>query len=157
LFAELNVALADETIAFFDAKYTYSRWRPVTAIQLAGQDGNPDTVADPSWRPLNNTANHPSWVSAHGGISGAAPAALTDFFGTDDIGFSLTSEDLKGETRAFPGFSAAAAEAENSVVWSGNHFRFDVTAGDAQGRAVAGFIDQNSFQPRPGGAYRQIS
>ncbi len=64
LFAELNVALADDTIAFFDAKYTYNRWRPVTAIQFANQDGNPDTVADPNWLPLNNTANHPSWVSA---------------------------------------------------------------------------------------------
>ena len=55
LFAELNVALADAIIALFDAKYTYNRWRPVTAIQLADQDGNPDTVADPNWLPLINT------------------------------------------------------------------------------------------------------
>jgi len=157
LFAELNVALADETIALFDAKYTYNRWRPVTAVQLAGQDGNPDTVADPSWLPLNNTANHPSWVSAHGGISGAAAAALSDFFGTDGISFSLTSEDLKGETHSFSSFSAAAAEAENSVVWSGNHFRFDVTAGDAQGQSVAGFVDQNFFKPLPVSAYQQTN
>jgi hypothetical protein len=147
LFAELNVALADETIAYFDAKYTYNRWRPVTAIQLAGQDGNPDTVADPNWLPLNNTVNHPSWVSAHAGDSGAAAATLANFFGTDNINVSLTSEDLKGETHSFPSFSAAATEAENSVVWSGNHFRFDVTAGDAQGRSVAQFIDQNFFKP----------
>ncbi|SIO56499.1 TIGR03118 family protein [Singulisphaera sp. GP187] len=157
LFAELNVALADETIAFFDAKYTYNRWRPVTAIQLAGQDGNPDTVADPNWLPLNNTANHPSWVSAHGGISGAAAATLDNFFGTDNISFRLTSEDLKGETHSFSSFSAAATEAENSVVWSGNHFRFDVTAGDAQGRSVAQFIDQNFFKPLPGSAYQQTN
>ena len=52
-----------------------------------------------------------------------------------------TSEDLKGETHSFSNFSAAAAEAENSVDWSGNHFRFDVTAGDTQGRSVAQFID----------------
>src|SRR5260370_963549 len=55
LFAELDVALADDTIAFFDAKYTYTRWRPVTAIQLANQNGNPHTVADPTWLPLLNT------------------------------------------------------------------------------------------------------
>jgi uncharacterized protein (TIGR03118 family) len=157
LFAELDIALADETIAFFDTKYTYNLWRPVTAIQLADQDGNPDTIADPNWLPLNNTANHPSWVSAHGGISGAAAATLADFFGTDNIAFSLTSADVKGETHSFTSFSAAAAEAENSVVWSGNHFRFDVTAGDAQGRSVAGFIDQNFFQPLPGNAYQQTS
>ena len=157
LFAELNVALADATIANFDAKYAYNRWRPVTAIQLADQDGNPDTAADPNWLPLNNTANHPSWVSAHGGISGAAAATLDNFFGTDNISFSLTSEDVKGETHSFTSFSAAATEAENSVVWSGNHFRFDVTTGDAQGRSVAGFIDQNFFKPLPGSAYQQTN
>jgi uncharacterized protein (TIGR03118 family) len=157
LFAELNVALADETIAFFDAKYTYNRWRPVTAIQLAGQDGNPNTVADPNWLPLLNTANHPSWVSAHGGISGAAAAVLADFFGTDNLPFSLTSEDLAGVTHSFSSFSAAAAQAENSVVWSGGHFRFDVTAGDAQGRTVAGFVDRHFFQPRADAVFQQTN
>jgi hypothetical protein len=154
LFAELDVTLADATIANFDAKYTYNRWRPVTAIQLADQDGNPDTVADPSWLPLNNTANNPSWVSTHGDISGAAAATLAHFFGTDHISFSLTSEDLKGETHSFSSFSAAAAEAENSVVWSGNHFRFDVTAGDAQGREVARLIDRHFFNPLRGDGHQ---
>jgi uncharacterized protein (TIGR03118 family) len=157
LFAELNVTLADDAIAFFDAKYTYNRWRPVTAIQLADQDGNPDTSADPNWLPLLNTANHPSWVSAHGGISGASAAVLANFFGTDNIGFSLTSEDLKGVTHSFTSFSAAAAQAENSVVWSGTHFRFDVVAGDTQGRQVAQFVGQNFFQPLPNAIYQQTN
>jgi uncharacterized protein (TIGR03118 family) len=157
LFAELNVALADETIAFFDAKYTYNRWRPVTAIQLADQDGNPDTVADPNWLQLLNTANHPSWVSAHGGISGAAATVLADFFGNDNISFSLASEDLKGVTHNFTSFSAAATEAENSVVWGGGHFRFDVAAGHAQGQTVAQFIDQNFFQPAPDTVFQQTN
>ena len=157
LFAQLDVTLADATIANFDAKYTYNRWRPVTAIQLADQDGNPDTVADPNWLPLNNTANNPSWISTHGDISGAAAATLANFFGTDNISFSLTSEDVKGETHSFTSFSAAATEAENSVVWSGNHFRFDVTAGAAQGREVAQFIDQKDFKPLPGSAYQQTN
>jgi uncharacterized protein (TIGR03118 family) len=157
LFAELNVALADDTIAFFDAKYTYNRWRPVTAIQLAGQDGNPDTVADPNWLPLLNTANHPSWVSAHGGISGAASTVLANFFGTDNVSVSLTSEDLKGVTHSFTSFSAAATEAENSVVWSGTHFRFDVAAGDVQGRAVAQFVGQTFFKAAPGAVYQQTN
>jgi uncharacterized protein (TIGR03118 family) len=157
LFAELNVALADETISFFDTKYTYNRWRPVTAIQLADQDGNPNTVADPNWLPLLNTANHPSWVSAHGGISGAAAATLANFFGTDNIAFSLTSEDLAGVTHSFTSFSVASAEAENSVVWSGTHFRFDVVTGDAQGREVAGFVDQHFFQPLANAVFQQTN
>jgi len=28
-------------------------WRPVTAIQMAGTDGNPNTNPDPDWLPLS--------------------------------------------------------------------------------------------------------
>ena len=42
----MNISLADATIAFFNAKNYYDTWRPVTAIQQADTDGNPDTVAD---------------------------------------------------------------------------------------------------------------
>ena len=41
LFALLNLSVADGVIAFYDAKYTYNRWRPVTAIRAAGTDDNP--------------------------------------------------------------------------------------------------------------------
>src|SRR5260370_10809228 len=33
LFALLNLSFADGLIAFYDAKYTYNFWRPVTAIR----------------------------------------------------------------------------------------------------------------------------
>jgi hypothetical protein len=150
LFAELNVALADGIIAHFDAKYTYNRWRPVTAIQLADQTGNPDTAADPNWLPLLNTPANPSYVSGHAVVSRAASTILAQFFGTDNISFSLTSEDLSGVTHSFTSFSAAAAEAENSVVWGGIHFRFDATTGDTLGQSVAQFLTENFFQPPPG-------
>jgi hypothetical protein len=48
LFALLNLSFADGVIAFYDAKYTYNSWRPVTAIRAAATDGNPDTDADPT-------------------------------------------------------------------------------------------------------------
>src|SRR3984893_16008747 len=35
LFALLNLSFADGVIAFYDAKYTYNFWRPVTAIRAA--------------------------------------------------------------------------------------------------------------------------
>jgi hypothetical protein len=155
LFAELNVALADAVIAHFDAKYTYNRWRPVTAIELAGQTGNPDTVADPNWLPLLKTPPNPSYVSGHAVVSGAAATVLAHFFGTDNIGFSLTSEDLKGVTHSFSSFSAAATEAENSVVWGGIHFRFDVTAGQALGQSVAQFVTQNFFESLRGNGHHR--
>ena len=51
LFALLNLALADGVIAFYDAKYTYNFWRPVTAIRAADSDNNPDTMTDLNWLP----------------------------------------------------------------------------------------------------------
>src|ERR1700720_603945 len=45
LFALLNLSFADGVIAFYDAKYTYNFWRPVTAIRAAAIDGNPETEA----------------------------------------------------------------------------------------------------------------
>ena len=52
-------------IACFDAKYHYWFWRPFQAIPQADTDGNPQTVADPSWRPLGATPNFPEYPSAH--------------------------------------------------------------------------------------------
>src|ERR1700694_713389 len=47
VFGLLNLTFADEVIAFYDAKYTYNLWRPVTAIRAAASTGNPDTLAEP--------------------------------------------------------------------------------------------------------------
>src|SRR4029450_5475877 len=52
LFALLNLAMVDATIACWDSKYTYRFWRPVTAIPLADTDGNDETEGDPAWTPL---------------------------------------------------------------------------------------------------------
>jgi uncharacterized protein (TIGR03118 family) len=157
LFAELNVAQADAVIGHFDAKYTYNRWRPITAIQLADQTGNPDTVADPNWLPLNNTPPNPSYLSGHGAVSGAASTVLATFFGTDNINFSLTSDDLPGVAHSFTSFSAAATESENSVVWAGLHFRFDAEAGQVLGQSVAQFVAQHFFQPAANAVFRQTN
>ena len=65
-FALLNLTLADEVIAFYDTKYTYRLWRPVTAIRAAAADGNPDTTVDPNWLPqAGKTAADPSYPGAH--------------------------------------------------------------------------------------------
>ena len=58
LFAMVHTAVSDAIIAGFEAKYHYRAWRPRTAIPEADLDGNPDTAADPAWRPLISV-NHP--------------------------------------------------------------------------------------------------
>jgi len=89
-------------IAFYDAKYTYNFWRPVTAIRAAATDGNPETEADSNWLPqVGNTTPDPSYPGAHAVISGAAAEVLTSFFHTDHFEFSVTSEVLAGVDRSF--------------------------------------------------------
>jgi membrane-associated phospholipid phosphatase len=141
LFALLNISLADTTIAFFEAKYTYNFWRPVTAVQLAGTDGNPQTDPDPAWVPLSTkTAPDPSYPGAHSAISKAGATVLGFYFG-DQFTFDVTSESLAATTRHFTSFSAAAQEAGLSRIYAGQHFRTDHVAGKTLGRRVAESID----------------
>ncbi len=147
LFALLNVAQADATFAVWDTKYTYSFWRPVTAIRAADTDGNPDTAADPAWTPFLGTPNHPSYNSGHSGVSGAAAAVLAAFFGTDAIPFSFSSDSLPGVTRSFAGFSAALQECSDSRVYAGIHWRFDVAAGQATGGQVGAYVVSHCLLP----------
>ena len=147
LFAALNLSFADSAIAFYDAKYTYRLWRPVTAIRLAGSDGNPETVADPNWLPLaGNTAADPSYPGAHSTISAAGADVLASFYG-DDQHFSLSSPALPGVTRSFGSFSAAAQEAGLSRIYSGQHTRLDHVAGLTLGHRIARFVLRNALLP----------
>jgi len=149
LFAALNLSFADSAIAFYDAKYTYQLWRPVTAIRLADTDGNPNTTADPNWIPLaGNTAADPSYPGAHSTISAAGADVLGSFYG-DKQSFSLTSSALPGVTRSFTSFSAAAKEAGLSRIYAGQHTRLDHVAGLALGRKVADFVLRNALLPAP--------
>jgi hypothetical protein len=154
LFAALNLGFADSAIAFYDAKYTYRLWRPVTSIRLADTDGNPNTLADPGWLPLSgNTAADPTYPGAHSTISAAGADVLDSFFG-DKQQFSLTSPTLPGVTRSFTGFKAAAEEAGLSRIYAGQHFRFDHVAGQKLGRYVAGFVLHNALLPTHGRSTR---
>jgi hypothetical protein len=145
LFAALNLSFADSAIAFYDAKYAYRLWRPVTAIRQADADGNPNTVADPNWLPLSgNTAADPSYPGAHSTISAAGADVLASFFG-DEQNFSVSSPALPGVTRSFTSFDAAAQEAGLSRIFSGQHTRLDHVAGLALGHDVAGFVLHNAL------------
>jgi len=151
LFALLNLAIADGVIAFYDAKYTYNLWRPVTAIRAADTDDNPETVADPNWLPqAGKTAPDPSYPGAHAVLSAAGAGVLTAFFGEDHSTFSVSSEVLPGVARSFSTFGDAAQEATLSRIFAGQHFRFDLTAGQRLGREVADFVVDRFLSHRLG-------
>jgi len=144
VFALLNLTLADEVIAFYEAKYTYNLWRPVTAIRSADMDGNPQTAVDLNWLPpAGNTAADPSYPGAHATISAGGAFVLNSFFGRKPFHLNVTSEVLPGVTRSFDSFTAVEKEASVSRVYAGQHFRSDEDAGERLGRAVADFVVDN--------------
>jgi len=148
LFALLNLSLADDVIAFYDAKYTYNFWRPVTAIRAGDSDNNPETAGDPNWLPeVGKTAPDPSYPGAHAVISAAAADVLISFFERDRFDLTVTSEVLPGVERSFTSFSAAAEEATLSRIFAGQHFRFDLTTGQRLGREIGDFVVDNFLVP----------
>src|SRR6266581_3879987 len=128
LFAVLNLSFADSVITFYDAKYFYQLWRPVTAIRKA----------DPTWTPQAVTALDPAYPSAHAVISGDGAAVLSAFFGNQDH-ISLTSDVLSGVVRTFASYSDMATEAGLSRIYAGQHTRIDIEVGSQFGQNVAQF------------------
>jgi hypothetical protein len=75
---------------------------------------------DPEVKPLFPTPNHPSYPAAHGCFSMAQAGILGYLFPRDAAALA-----------------ALAEEAAESRVWAGIHYRSDIIAGAALGRAVA--------------------
>lgn len=152
MFAMVDMAGADASIACWNDKYYWTFWRPITAIRLADTDGNPATVADPGWTPLFGSAPplttppFPEHPSGHSCISGAVVETLKDFFGTDKVSFSTFSA-VSGTTREFDRFSEAIKEIIDARVWAGIHFRTADTQGHVIGRKVAHILQKDYFQP----------
>lgn len=105
LTALLGDAENDAGIAAWGLKYQYNFWRPITAINYGctvstDSSGNTTrtsswstafTTCDPGWTSLIATPPHPDYVAGHPAFSGAAATVLADFYGTDNISFSSTS------------------------------------------------------------------
>ena len=100
-------------VAFYDVAVAcweakYAYWA-IRPVQL-----------DPSVQPLFATPQHPSYPSGHSCFSAAAASVLGHLFPRDAAVFDTL-----------------ASEASESRLWAGIHFRSDLTAGRALGRAVA--------------------
>jgi len=143
LFAVLNLTFADSVIAFYDAKYHYVVWRPITAIRLGDSIGNKAITADPSWTPLATTPADPSYPGAHSAISEAGATVLSSFFGDKGL-VEVTSDLMPGTVRVFDSYQAVATEAGLSRIFAGVHTRIDHVAGLALGQGVAQFVLRNS-------------
>ncbi len=143
LFALLNIALADAAIASWDNKYAYDHWRPVTAIPAAANDGNDATEADADWLPLIPTPPFPEYTSGHSTFSGAGSKILEQFFGTDEIEFTVNSDSTPEVFRTFDSFSAAADESGQSRIYGGIHWQYANQDGLRSGRDLAEYVYAN--------------
>ena len=146
LLAMTDLAGADAMISCWNDKYFYRFWRPISAIRLADSDGNPATVADPTWTPLLATPPFPDHPSGHSCEAGAIFNTLQAFFGTDKVAFSVFSNN-SGTTRHFGRFSAALKEVLDARVWGGIHFRTADVQGSVIGLKVSHYLVKHFFAP----------
>jgi hypothetical protein len=154
MLALVNLGIADAAIACWDAKYTYSSWRPITAVQLAGTVGNDATIADSSWSPLIVAPPFPEYPSAHSCVSGAASHILSRQFG-ETTSISMVSNAMPGVTRNFHSFTAALEEVKNARVYGGIHFRMACVDGTALGIAVGDYVLGHALIPFRGSRQAQ--
>jgi hypothetical protein len=148
LVALVNLAMADGFIGGFETKYSFSFWRPVTAIRLGDTDKNDETVADATWSTFLNTPNIPDYTSTHSVLGSAAAEVLRRFFQTDSVAFTTTSGvPFAGITRSFTSFSQAAIENGESRIYAGIHFRSAVEDGIDQGKRIGHFVFTHALRP----------
>lgn len=147
LMALVYVAYTDAITACFDAKYHYAAWRPVSAIQMAGTDGNDATQADATWAPALPTPNHPEYPAAHSCTSGSVGAALKHYYGSPRVRFTWNSL-VTNTTRTYDGIDAFSAEAGIARIYGGMHFGYSVAAGEKLGREVGQWVALQHFGQR---------
>jgi hypothetical protein len=147
LFALLNMGVANTFITDWDAKFTYSFWRPITAIRNGDRDENDATERDAGWIPLNATPMHPEYPSQAAIICGVAVSVLEAVFGQDPrIPFKVTDAVNPKTTRDFPSLKTMADEHANVRVWGGIHFRNSLEIGEDMGRKIGAHLIANTIK-----------
>lgn len=148
LFALMNMAVNDGLIATFETKFHYNFWRPVTAIRWA-DDGNDDTESDPAWSSYITTPPYPDYSCGLPNTIGSATEVIRNFFGTDEVPFTVTAAGLPPSvTRSFTSLSQAANEAASARVFGGIHFRTGCLAAVRLGEKVGKYVTMTQLRPR---------
>jgi hypothetical protein len=145
--AVLWTGFADTAIGCFNAKYNFSFWRPVTAIQAGG--GNSELLADPSWMPLGVTPGHPEYPAAHGCLTSAFSHLVEDFFGTPKVHVRVTAGGFNDgvHTHTFEDTRDWLNEVYWARIFAGFHFNHSLQDGEELGRQVAAQLFGNYFRP----------
>jgi hypothetical protein len=154
IMSQVASAMADAAVLAWAEKGRYLLWRPISAIQ----EGGFGVAADPDWRPLVDTPNHPEYPSGHATDCFTGAALLQAVFGRNlgvvtyayRPGPALWGDDSvpaitdgmpgpDGQTegrRRYAGVAAVAEECARSRVWAGVHF----PAANEEGRRLGALI-----------------
>ncbi len=147
LMASVWTGVADAAIGCFNGKYKYGFWRPVTAIQAGG--GNGDTTSDAAWTSLGTTPNHPEYPAAHGCLTGAATTLIADFFGTTRV--HVVTDSLAFTDGVHQHVFEDTRDWMDEVFWArmyaGFHFYHSLEAGRQLGQSVAQGLARSYFRP----------
>jgi hypothetical protein len=147
MFAAVDMSVADSIISVWHAKYVYGYWRPITAINLADTDGNPATVADPTWTPLLVTPPYPDYPSGYNVVNATVSQGIEDVFRTRHLRLTLISTAVPGVQRFYDSGRTLRRDVVDARVWLGIHFRFADTAARDMGRRLAAWALDHYFQP----------
>ena len=147
LFAAVNTSIADTIIGIWHSKLLYGFWRPITAINMADTDGNPDTDMNGDWVPLLTTPPYPDYVSGYSGVTGAFTRALQKTLGTRRLNVTLHSSAVAGAERHYARAGALNAAVVDARIWLGIHFRFADTVGLTMGQRTANYVLNHAFEP----------
>jgi hypothetical protein len=146
LMAVLWTGYADAAIGCFNGKYTYHFWRPWGAIPAGG--GNSELVADPMWKPLATTPNHPEYPAAHACLTGAVTDLVADYFHTRKVHVVVNSTAFSGpaHTHTFEDTGDWLNEVYWARIFAGFHFNHSLQDGEQLGRQVAHQLLENHFR-----------
>jgi len=150
LLALVSMSMADSAITSWDSKITFVYWRPITAIREGDNDGNSKTAGDATWSPLIATPPYPDYTSGANNLTASATRALSLFFGTNEMNFSVTTTNpgpTLVDTRDFTKFNDVQEEVVNARIYEGIHFRFADEAARKQGRLVAQWAHSHFLRP----------
>jgi len=147
LFALVEMAVADSYIAVFEAKYSFSFWRPITAIRNGDIHGNTAIARDAGWEPLVDTPLHPEYPCAHCINSGAARAVLESEFGTGPNPLTMTSATVPGVVHKWATIAEYAEEVSAARIYAGLHYRNSTVVGKAMGKKIGELAAQNYLKP----------
>ena len=92
--------------------------------------------------PLINTPSHPEYPAGHPSLNGAAATVLLSHFRQRQA-FTLTTGQ---QSRTYTSIAQARSDGNNARVWGGMHYPSTVAISDAEGEAIANYVNLNSMR-----------